>query len=722
MNARVALIGMLFAVGACQKVPIVDIQAGFTLADVSWFAEEKTMFVFYSVTAQQGIGPESQIEITWRTDNGEQSWTALSELTPIHTHLPVLCGLNTLCGSWSFKVVDEPRFVGLRLKYHRIGEVVLDAPVALNIIGPGPSWSNRSLTVYGVFDEKNDKVQWRARNVFPTIRNEDASQKFGLRRYFRVEEMKVGDLPVASMSNPYGYATLASCPFTMTDLGFPPLETTNRAIFDTHVVPLFAATLPVVCARSIVNDAKGTFAGTAIARKNPEVRPAFPALKSPIKPSKALGFLLKPCFREISKTHLDMQIQRMQLETQPEICIDTFKDPAWVDQFVARVRARIEATRPEGQDMTIVLGVHHDDTKGELGLQIENGLAKILSLEKDLSSPHVSGALVFDSLQYKLQIDGLKNLVLWCPAKLPNPLIPTDDLDKIPITSERACPLLPDQPDINLGPFKFGTLPILPTRPQYLTFLMKYSDAQAGRVTELSFLAPERTPVSENINLGDFGVGTLYNNEIITADASDAFSFCSSGDAAAGIAIFKSDTLGMPLPLASLPQLHQLLPEAQYRLGLFWDFPFLTRLRYEAVLAGAASAFSFTIPFGISAVNKAYYGTALWDPPCNRCNASDVCVNPGDGADCFPISAVCQETCAAGSACILNGQMAQCARKVKAGEFTLDHTLIQCDRFCTHPTMHGGVYNVLQPFSPVFQTQCYAPIYPRPGEDFPRDP
>ena len=33
---------------------------------------------------------------------------------------------------------------------------------------------NRSLQVYGVFDETNSWVQWRGRHFFPTVRNQEA--------------------------------------------------------------------------------------------------------------------------------------------------------------------------------------------------------------------------------------------------------------------------------------------------------------------------------------------------------------------------------------------------------------------------------------------------------------------------------------------------------------------------------------------------------------------
>ena len=66
----VAALGM-----SCSKVPIYDVAAGFTTADVSWFADEDTLFVFYRVDAEQGLNDESVIDITYTTDDGLVDWT-----------------------------------------------------------------------------------------------------------------------------------------------------------------------------------------------------------------------------------------------------------------------------------------------------------------------------------------------------------------------------------------------------------------------------------------------------------------------------------------------------------------------------------------------------------------------------------------------------------------------------------------------------------------------
>lgn len=662
---RIGVLLALVSCAACEKVPLVDIHAEFTLADAAWFSEEETLFIFYRVEAEQGLGPESQIEISYRTDDGEVSWTPVSELTPVHTHVPVDCGNNARCGSTSLHVAHAPRQVGVRLRYHRDGELTLPAPVNLNLIGPGPAYSHRSLIVYGVFDEANTHVQWRARHQFPTLRNEEV-EELGLRRTFRISDPQYGDIDQAFDESPYGYASAPDCPGDLSLLGWAPVETSARAVFQEEELPAAASAAPIVCARSTVTDAKGTFQAVALARMNPEVRAAFPSLRNPIRTNTVVGFLLKPCTRTISEPHRAMQVQRLLLDDAPEICIDNWRDPGFADRLAALFRSRIDDVRAQGSDMVLSVALHHDDASGQLAGVIEKALEQILPFERDKSSPRVSGAFVFDSFGYAVVSSPLKQLVLWCPAAL------GDDLDQVSSAAQRSCPLLPDSPDLKLGPFRFANLPILPTRAQYLNFIAKYSDAQAGRMRKLLFLAPERTPISQNVQVGDFGVASFFNNELLTAAPSDAFSYCQPEDPRVSAVVFRTALSPDPLPLERLPEVHEQIPQSAYALGLLWDFPFLLRLDYEVVVAGAASAFSLTVPFGISSSDQAYYGTQLW----------------------------------------------------QGGEFSLSDTLLQCTRFCDHPTFDSaGVYNVGASFRESYQKQCYRPRYPALGDGgFPRDP
>lgn len=663
---RASLILLICAAAArCDKVPIVDIQASFTLADASWFEDEQTLFVFYRVTAEQGLGPASQIELTYRTDDVVLPWTRASALPTVHAHVPVDCGATGRCGSLSLHVAKVPREVGLRLRYHEEGALTLDAPVTFNVIGSGPAFSHRSLLVYGVFDEANGHVQWRARHKFPTLRNEEV-QALGLRRYFSVSGRESGTVGAPPADNPYGYAFAASCPAGMTPLPPATLETSERAIFEPDALPLAASSEPAVCAVSTVTDATGTFQATALAFKNPEVRPAFPALHSPIRLDTRVPFLLRICDRTLSAEHLAMQRQRLLLDGAVEVCLDGWRDGTFADQLASILSARVDEVRAQGNDMVLTLVLHHDDPTGALAATVEAALVRLLPAERDKSSPRVSGAFVFDSYQHAIARAEIRSLALWCPA-----LFIEGDLDQIPILGQTTCAVMPDQPDVRIGPFRFNSLPILPTREQYLTFVAKYSEAQAGQMKDLQFRAPERTPLSENVPLGDFGVVTFFNDELFTAAPTDAFSYCASGEGPAPV-MFRTAADPVPQPLWALPDAHAGAPQATYELGIAWQFPYLLRLQYETVVAGAATAYSFTVPFGVGVQSEAYSGTALWTRT----------------------------------------------------QFPIGDELLQCTRFCDHPTFDSaGVYQVGAGFRVAYADQCYRPAFPELGDGgFPRDP
>lgn len=707
---RLLAVGVIALTG-CQKVPIVDINAFFTLADATWFEEEQTLFVFYRVVAEQGIGPESQIEVSFRTDELEQPFVALKDLPWVHESVPVECGARALCGSASFAVRQVPRDVKLQLRYHRDGALVLDssavpkgpdpepnlfaafgggtevppsqAPPAFSdagepvprgvnfhVVGQGAAHLSRSLLVYGVFNETNTRVQWRARHQFPALRNEEV-QALGLRRWFSVSDRSAGDWEGAPAGNPYGYGITALCPAGFATLPPQTATTSERAVFEEADVPLSTSAFEVVCGRATVTDAVGRFTVAAMAQKNPQVKAAFPALHSPIRTARPLGYLLKPCQRTISTDHLNMQVQRLMLGGEPEICIDDFRRPTFVDELARAFRTRIDQERAQGEDLLLKIAVHHDDTTGALAAAIEKALESALLPERTKSTPRAVGAFVFDTVGHSIASAELRGVVLWCPA-----LIQGADLQQIPAASERNCPLLPDNPDLELGPFSFSGIPILPTREQYLTFIGKYSRDQAGRVDKLTFLTPERATVSENVVLQNgIAVATFFNQEQISAAPTDAFSFCPDAEATTAVfTIPNAPAQVPPLPISLLPQAHAAFPQSTYGLGLAWDFPFLTRMDYTITLAGAVNAFSLTVPFGVSSQTTSYYGTALWS----------------------------------------------------RSEFPLRDALLQCTRFCDAPTFDSaGVYQVNALFRSAYQQQCYRPVYPVPGAEgggYPRDP
>jgi hypothetical protein len=670
----------LFCAG-CPKVAISDVAAEFTLADTAWFAEEETLFVFWQISAEQGLGDPSVVEITYATDDERVSWTPVSDLAKVHTHLNVSCGTKHLCGSTSIHVPLEPREVDLRLRYHNEGELALEANTVFNVVDVGPAHSHRSLLVYGVFDETNQRVQWRGRHQFPTLRNHEA-EGLGLRRDFWIRDQRYGTTDeIGAADNPYGYGE--PCPDSFEASNLAEVATYERAVFNAEDLPLDASTESTVCGPSTVTDALGTFTTDAFAQKNPEVRPAFPVLKSPVHDATVLAYFLAPCDRTLSEDHEEMQRQRLLIGDLAPICTDDWESDSFVDELVVTFSDAVEAEREAGQDMVLMIGLHREEDGVADALQI--ALNQVVPEERHRSSPRLVGAFVFDSDIEGLSVPELEPVTLWCPASGGTG------------ASARTCAISPDNPDFELGPFTFGSLPILPSRDLYLDFIDTYSIRQAGEMSSLAFLTPEFAATTDHIDLGEFGTITFLNNEIISAAPEDAFSYCVPE--LPPPVVFRTEVLGGDLfatvlarwcadgtvdedfcSLASLgvltldylPWWHGQFGESTYELGLFWDFPFLLRMEYETFTAGAVSAFGFSVPFGIGADGESYLGTYLWTDD----------------------------------------------------EFSLEDELTQCKRFCDNPTFDSaGVYHVTDPFRTTYADSCYLPVYPQLGDSgFPLDP
>ncbi|MEM6925698.1 MAG: hypothetical protein AAF602_02120 [Myxococcota bacterium] len=697
---------------SCGKVGLLPVDARFRQADASWFAAEQTLFVFYDVDAQQGLGGPSRVELRYTTDDEIVGWTPIDAFETVHTHVPVDCGVTSLCGSTSLRVTSEPREIGIRLRYNPEGALALEAGTALvyNVVDSATAPGNRSFVVYGVFGERNELVQWRGRHQFPSLRNRRA-QVLGLRRDFTIRDQRYGTNDLPPPSNPYGYAIPCPEGFTGTDLA--ELTTNERASWNANPLPVAAGSSGVVCAEASVRDAAGSFTTTAYARKNPEVRQAFPELRSPIRDATVLPWFLAPCGREISAEHEAMQRQRLQMENVPTTCADNAASDGFRFQLAVEFLEAIERERPRGNDMVIVVGVHQDDD--DVADAVEQALSDILPRERHRSSPRVVGAFVFDSESRSLSDSPVENSALWCPSRV-------STSTTLPNASEVSCPVLPDEFGVLIGPIQVDALPILPPRVDYLDFIDDFSPRQAGTVENLRFLAPEFPTTSQHTDLGDFGVVTFLNGERIDADGDDAFSFCQPEEfqpfvvrselmqndqlaylladycvdnptgpidsgtvplvAPPGIDVptdgYGSNTsiceailLGL-LPIDALPDWHSLFSETEYQVGLFWQFPFLLRMDYEAVTAASVTAFGVTIPFGFASENQTLFGAPLWE--------QDV--------------------------------------------FRIDPTLLQCRRFCDNPTFDSaGVYNVRAPFRTTYARTCYTPRYPQTGDDgFPIDP
>ncbi|HEY1098516.1 MAG TPA: hypothetical protein VGF99_06295 [Myxococcota bacterium] len=655
------------------KVPITDVGAFFSLADATWFEREQTLFFFWTVDAQQGLSDFSQIEIAWTTDDGREEFAATTALPMVHEHRALDCGPRQRCGSASVHVEKLPRDVQMRLRYHEDGELTLDAGVALNIVAISQPWNDRSAVVYGVFADGNRDVQWRLRHQFPALRNEQV-EALGLRRRLIVEDQAHGSLrgiARIAATNPYAYAFAQQCPAaTYADLGFADFETSDRARFAEETLPLSTSTSAEVCARVTVFDALGPYAMAALARKNPQVGAAFPTLRTPVRAATEIPFFFETCNDIGSELHRQMQLQRTLMSESDVVCIDDWQSGDFVGRLARRLQDRIDVVRTAGNDMVLKLGLQRADQARGAAVALEAALATVVAAEQDKSTPRLAGAFVFDSTGYGMSSAEVSRNTLWCPSAFGGGNL--DDIDNV---SSRSCAVQLNG-DTVLGPLRIASLPILPTRTQYLTFVDNVGEAQAGSMKQLTFRAPTRTPQSENVPLEGFGLATFFNNEAVSAADDDSFSYCANDDV--GTVVFRAQfddgetVQDVVLPLSVLPDVHDQQPQGRYALGLAWDFPYLVQLEYETFAAGAVTVADFTIPFGFASPAEAFFGSGTWFQD----------------------------------------------------DFDLTSVLLRCDRFCSHPTFdNAGVYNVRAAFDEAYRTQCYRPLFPtRNDGGSPRDP
>lgn len=662
----------------CSKVPLDDVGAGFSFAKSAWFEAEETLFLFYDVGAVQGISHESVVEVSWESDDGVQPFVPVSTLTNVHEHVAVDCGVKRLCGSASPRVAKPPRNVRFRLRYHKEGELGLDVwPAPIKVVS-GPAYSNRSAIAYGVFDGQNKRMQWRLRHSIPDVKNSEATH-YGLRRYFRVNDEKIGEvaadlLPSAQSNNHYLYGASAECPSSFgTSLSTPAegFSTSTRSVWSTETLSDALSSSPAGCAKVTVRDGKGEFSTSAFARKNPEVRPAYDSIRTSVAESHIIRVVLKPCKREVALAHFLMQKQRLGISNEVSLCIDEDDGLVTFTEKAAAFFANLtNEQRTQGKDMIFAIAFHHfEDEVPPRPLQyaVENALVAVLTPEAAKTTPRLAGAFIFDSVATLLSSDDLKKYALWCPQ-----LVIPQQGKNLPPVNPGTCAVLPDV-ELKLGPFAFGVIDILPTRARYLNFIKNNPPENAGKMKRLRFLVPGRSPLSEDVAVGNYGKATFFNNDQVTVNPGEALSYCF--DSSVSNVYFRTKLAPtVALPLSGIGLAHRQAPQTSYDLGLFWEFPFLLRLEYEAMLAGRVNVIAASVPFAISNTSAMAYGPAVWEQP----------------------------------------------------EFNLKKALTLCTRFCSHPTFDSaGVYNVQTKFNHDFAAQCYAPALPS-GEalagGFPNDP
>ncbi len=683
---------ILLALCGCSKVPL---QRFFPTADIAvgaWFEREQTLFLFYNVSIEDGFEDDARIEVNYRTDDGESGFVRVDTQNSVHTHLPVNCGTNHICGSQSLAVTKRALEVELRVRYTEAGRLTDPIPFSFQTVESTGAVSDLSATLYGVFDEKNVVVQWRLRHQIPGILNETV-RELGLKREFRVGNQSYGPRFNEEVSarpvNPYGFSYSFSqipCPSDFVPFSQVELSTQEPAKWAEEALPTEGSAAALACAPAVLTSAAGDIPGRVLALKNPETETGFGSLSTTVRETNQLKFLLSPCGRTISSDHLDMQTQRLLMDREPDVCLDRIDLPTLTTRMSSTFNAALDRERGAGQDLSLLIAFHHDEPNPNSVWHqaLQQALEDTFEFESSKSSPRGVGAYVFDSYSNAKLPENLGRRVLWCPIR---PLTEEErDAGEQSNESQQVCPVLPNI-GVTLGAVDLGVVPIFAERSVYLDFIRDFGVRNAGTMQQIWVRAPLATPETETIEVGQFAVATFFDGEVLSTSAEQRFSYCADLAPQSPLAfrlqkdavapegdqsgLFEPDSV---LPLSSLPDIHRQYQFSNYDLGLLWDFPFLFSFQYETVVSGRVRAFGGSVPFGIDRVEGDQYGSEIWT----------------------------------------------------LDSFAVGDVLLKCARFCDHATFDSaGVYNISVAFDIGYANRCYRPKYPTGGfgsESAPLDP
>jgi hypothetical protein len=468
------------------------------------------------------------------------------------------------------------------------------------------------------------------------------------------------------------------------------LETDARAIFSASPIDPALVTRQTVCADVDVTDATGTFTATALARRNPDVVPGFPFLRTPVTAARPLQFDLVTCNNVVEPAHLQMQQQRLLHDTAT-ICVDNVDEPGRQAALAARINATIDAERVVGDDLVLTVVLNREDADEGVAVAVEAALQDVLAEERTKTSPRAVGAVVYDSASFEQRRPEAKPYLLWCPAafgiddlvELVDPSV-LNQLYHCAVSLDVAVPVDLPEP---LDRLTVAQLPLLSTRRQFASYVARFGEGAVGETTKLTFLAPRRGADARDVVIGggiddptgildpfspfsSTDIATFFDDEYLTLLPEESLSVC-AGDASAHV-VAQADLDETPLSLTELPTRHENDPRARYQLGLRWDGAFYVRFDYRAVIGTTTEVVGLTLPFSPSLPGSVSFREDLWT----------------------------------------------------AATFDLRNELLKCRRFCDHPTFDSaGIYQVQVPFSPGYANDCYAPVFPKPGDGgFPDDP
>jgi hypothetical protein len=595
---------LLACVISCDKVPLHENRGNFDLVNAHWFANEKTEYVFFSISglrpAQARVAAAGTFQISTGSaivaglQPGPDGFANLDMNKAVHHHHLVECGAGRLCGSYSFHTEQPVSAVSVRYLYAAGSPMGEATSMSTTIHADGPTADSQSALVYGVFNGDNTRVQIRVHDNFGSP-NSGEIQNYGLERSFAIENLQLAPLTMqdeqmaAQISGSQYLFPTSACSTHLNSTG-ESFKFSGREVWAARTLdgndPSSDACFSV---RSLDHSGGTLKLQPAMARRNPELGVENLTLHPPISDAHLVPLVLSYCQNRPESAQLtNADFLRYQYyifgipgDHPVDACFATGEEDRFTQDLKRAIDQRLSEARSAGSDLFLTVVVNHI-LAPLVQKRYHDIIAKVLSdkigAELLLVSPRLVGAFVYDSRA--VDTPAGQGPVIWCPR---------DEKNAGPEGSVEAncTPINLDKLDLGVVNFKIPMGPF-PTVDKFITRLQN-GDRGEMHNPHFSARAVRTNPSSMTAGVNSVTY-TFFDNERISLGEGEKIKFCHERDTDDMLneMVFPAVTAqGGPMGVDDAQTYLNSSSQAKsLHMGLLWSQPFIGAFSYDAPIAG----------------------------------------------------------------------------------------------------------------------------------------
>lgn len=617
------MVGMIASLFACHKVPLRYEPGVFDLTAAHWFANEKTQYVFFSISGLREEQWPADMMKRFEIAVGDGEFKKLDPAAAVHVHTVRPCGAGRICGSYSMSLASTsaPEAIYLRYHYSENSRLFIEERIDNSWHTSGSKSDAQSVFIYGIFDKDNERVQVRLHHNFGTPNDEQVEQ-YGLRRRLRISQQRLQVVDPAAIK--------AQRSETGTNFLFPArvcepvvkglsgvVDPKDSNLTDELQVIDNGTWLPGrfvqredaggLCFQATHLNHKGEPIAeplAAVALRNPLLHEESLSIAAPLRETVKIPLVLAYCARGgssddmMSTLFLDYQRFILGMGTLP---VDTCFTVGEEERFRSDLRRimqtkinEVRASNPRQFDFIFTVALNHRlNADFKLFHQIVAGeLATAIGTEKVKISPRLVGAFVYDSTPYEYMAPGAVTGLVWCPQMPPKKREGKEDNTRDNFNSANCIADEGGELDLNVINFRIPLGPF-PTMETYENYYRKYGDKGLSRNPR--FLV-RSVQTNANSVQGSEQLVTFFDGERVNVGKGQGLRACSERDSGSlldSIAIrSRNDTDQPVLPLNQAGSLLNLGDiDRVIDFGVSWDHAFWGGVSYESPVYGKVMKF-----------------------------------------------------------------------------------------------------------------------------------